>query len=130
MTSEIPKLYSRFKIICNDTPEFFRQKDQYSQKEQLVFLQELYALYVKLQSFFEEDEDLKELGHIVISSNEHIDKTKLTRDLLEQEFDICVSIIYFNLSKDEISSLILFAKSSFLMQQALIVEKIFEKYND
>lgn len=130
MISEISQLFSRFKVICEDAPEFFRQKEQYSLSEQLHFLQELYALYVRLISIFEDDEELKDGGYIILSSNEHIDKTKLTRALIVQEYDVCVSIIFFNLSKDDIQELINYAKSLFLMQQALIVEKIFEKYND
>ncbi|MEY4505171.1 MAG: hypothetical protein RL154_1468 [Pseudomonadota bacterium] len=117
-------------MVCNEAPELFRQKEQYSIKEQLQFLQEFYSLYMRLSAIFDEADDLKDGGHIILSSNEHIDKTKLTRALLDQEYDICVSVIFFNLSKEEIIALVSYAKSVFLMQQALIVEKIFEKYND
>jgi hypothetical protein len=128
--SEISSLFTKFKKCCNDSPEFFRQKEQYSLKEKLQFLYEFYSLYIRLLAIFEEREELKDGAHLTIPSNEHIDKTKLTKALLEQEYDICVSIIFYNLSKDEIAELISYAKSIFLMQQALIVEKIFEKFND
>lgn len=128
--SEISDLYTKFKKCCNDSPEFFRQKEQYSLKEKLQFLYEFYSLYSRLAALLETHEDLKDGGTLMLSPNEHIDKTKLNMALLEQEYEICVSIVFFNLSKDEILDLILYAKSMFLMQQALIVEKIFEKFND
>jgi hypothetical protein len=120
---EIKKRYTKFKDYMEEAGPFFRQKEHYSDEEKIAFIVEFYANYSSFIRLFEEDKELLEGKSVTINS-----KTVLTKRLIEQEFEAAISVIYFNLSKDEILALEDRAKASGGLREALILRKLFEKY--
>jgi hypothetical protein len=82
-----------------------------------------------LIKFFEEDEELKEGKNILLSANSTShSKVSLTKKMLEQEFESAVSVIYFNLTTDEIKQMEESTKKSGRLQESLILRRLFDKY--
>ena len=120
---DIQKKYLKLKEYLDEAGPFFRQKNHYSVDEQIAFITELYAGFATLIRIFEEDLELLEGGSVGMGKG----KTSLTKKLIEQEFDAAISVIYFNLSKEEISLLEERAKTK-SPKDALILRRLFEKY--
>ncbi len=120
---EIKKRYAKFKDYMEEAGPFFRQKEHYSDEEKIAFIVEFYSNYSSFIRLFEEDEELLEGKSVTVNG-----KTVLTKKLIEQEFEAAVSVIYFNLSTDEILALEDRAKASGSPKEALILRKLFEKY--
>ena len=85
-----------------------------------------YASFMSLIAAFEDEEKELEEGKIVSVS---VGKTTLTKKLAEQEFDAAISVIYFNLSKDEIARLEERARNVGNLKEALVIKRLFDKYN-
>jgi len=120
---EIKKRYAKFKDYIEEAGPFFRQKEHYSDEEKIAFIVEFYTNYSSFIRLFEEDEELLDGKSVTVNG-----KTVLTKKLIEQEFEVAVSVIYFNLSTDEISALEDRAKASGDPKEALILRKLFDKY--
>jgi len=121
---DIKKKYAKLKDYIDEAGPFFRQKGHYSSDEQIAFIVEFYANFTALIRIFEEDMELNEGKSVTLG----LGKTVLTKKLLEQEFDATVSVIYFNLSTDEILTLEERAKTKGSPKEALILRRLFEKY--
>ncbi len=122
---EFKKKYQKFKEYIDEAGPFFRQKAHYSADEQIAFIVDFYTSFMGLIRVFEEygteDEENKPLS---IS----IGKINLTKKLAEQEFEAAVSVIYFNLSKEEIINLEEQTKSKSKPKEGLILRRLFEKF--
>jgi len=121
---EIKKKYAKLKDYIDEAGPFFRQKAHYSADEQIAFIVDFYTNFMGLIHLFEENDGENDDKPISIG----IGKTSLTKKLAEQEFESAVSVVYFNLSKDEILALEERAKSGGGLKEALILKRLFEKY--
>jgi hypothetical protein len=121
---EVRKKHAKLKDYIEEAGPFFRQKAHYSSDEQIAFIVDFYANFMSLMRIFEENEPLPDEKPISVN----IGKTVLTKKLAEQEFDAAVSVIYFNLSKEEILSLEDRAKINGNPKDALILRRLFEKF--
>lgn len=123
---EIKKKYQKLKEYIDEAGPFFRQKAHYSSDEQIAFIVDFYTSFMSLIRVFEEHESVPEEATKPISIG--IGKATLTKKLAEQEFEAAVSVIYFNLSKDEIMTLEEKAKSKGSPKEGLILRRLFEKF--
>ncbi len=121
---EIRKKHAKLKDYIEEAGPFFRQKAHYSSDEQIAFIVDFYTNFMSLMRIFEENEPSPDEKPISVN----IGKTVLTKKLAEQEFDAAVSVIYFNLSKEEILSLEDRAKVNGSPKDALILRRLFEKF--
>lgn len=121
---EIKKKHAKLKDYIDEAGPFFRQKGHYSADEQIAFIVDFYTNFMSLILIFEENESINDEKPIAVN----IGKTTLTKKLAEQEFDAAVSIIYFNLSKEEILALEERAKTKGSPKDGLILRRLFEKY--
>ena len=126
---EIQKKYGKFKDYVDEAGPFFRQKGHYSLDEKIAFIADFNRSFNALIKFFEEDEELKEGKNIFLSANSTShSKVSLTKKMLEQEFESAVSVIYFNLTTDEIKQMEESTKKSGRLQESLILRRLFDKY--
>lgn len=123
---EIKRRYVKLKGYIDEAGAFFRHKAHYSLDEQAAFIMNFYASFMSLIAAFEDEEKELEEGKIVSVS---VGKTTLTKKLAEQEFDAAISVIYFNLSKDEIARLEERARNVGNLKEALVIKRLFDKYN-
>jgi len=121
---DIKKKHAKLKDYMDEAGPFFRQKGHYSADEQIAFIVDFYTNFMSLMRIFEENEPANDEKPLVVN----IGKTTLTKKLAEQEFDAAVSVIYFNLSKEEILSLEDRAKSTGNPKDGLILRRLFEKF--
>ncbi len=122
---EIKKKYAKLKDYIDEAGPFFRQKAHYSADEQIAFIVDFYTNFMGLIRLFEESEgDGGDSKPISIG----IGKAALTKKLAEQEFESAVSVVYFNLSKDEILGLEERARNTGGLKEALILKRLFERY--
>lgn len=121
---EIRKKHAKLKDYIEEAGPFFRQKAHYSADEQIAFIVDFYSNFTGLMLIFEENETRLDEKPLAVN----IGKTTLTKKLTEQEFEATVSIIYFNLSKDEIFALEERAKTNGNPKDALILRRLFEKF--
>lgn len=121
---EIKKKHAKLKDYTEEAGPFFRQKGHYSADEQIAFIVDFYTNFMSLILIFEENESVNDEKPITVN----IGKTMLTKKLAEQEFDAAVSVIYFNLSKEEILTLEERAKTKGSPKDGLILRRLFEKY--
>lgn len=121
---EIRKKYIKLKDYIDEAGPFFRQKAHYSIDEQIAFIVNFYTNFMSLMRIFEENEPIPDEKPLTVN----IGKTTLSKKLIEQEFETAVSIIYFNLSKDEILALEERAKTNGNPKDALILRRLFEKF--
>lgn len=121
---DIKKKYGKFKDYIDEAGQFFRQKTHYSADEQIAFIVDFYTNFMSLTRLFEEDEELNEGKSVTLG----LGKIVLTKKLIEQEFEATVSVIYFNLSTEEILALEESAKIKGTPKDALILRRLFEKY--
>lgn len=121
---EIKKKHAKLKDYIEEAGPFFRQKGHYSADEQIAFIVDFYTNFMSLILIFEENESVNDEKPIAVN----IGKTTLTKKLAEQEFDAAVSVIYFNLSKEEILALEERAKIKGSPKDGLILRRLFEKY--
>lgn len=120
---ELKKKYLKLKKYIDEAGPFFRNKTHYSQEEQIAFIVDFYTCFMNLMRVFEEHETAE--GKTVSVG---IGKITLTKKLAEQEFEATVSVIYFNLSKDEIMGLEEKAKMKGAPKEGLILRRLFEKF--
>lgn len=121
---EIKKAYLKLKDYIDEAGPFFRQKANYSHEEQIAFIVDFYTIFVALVKLFEEQQALQENTDKQI--NISVGKVSINKKFVEQEFESAVCVIYFNLSKEDISILEERAKKS--PKESLILKKLFEKY--
>lgn len=122
---EIKKKYQKLKEYIDEAGPFFRQKAHYSSDEQIAFIVDFYTSFMSLIRVFEEYESAAEDARPISVG---IGKATLTKKLAEQEFEAAVSVIYFNLSKEEIIGLEEKAKSKGSPKEGLILRRLFEKF--
>ncbi len=121
---EIKKRYTKLKRYIDEAGSFFRQKGHYSEDEQIAFIVDFYTNFMSLTRIFEENENPDDEKPLAVN----IGKTTLTKKLAEQEFDAAISVIYFNLSKEEILALENRAKANGSPKDGLILRRLFEKF--
>ena len=125
---EIQKKYARFKDYVDEAGPFFRQKGHYSIDEKIAFIADFNRSFNALIKFFEEDEELNEGKNILLNTASSHSKVSLTKKMLEQEFESAVSVIYFNLTENEIKEMEESTKKSGRLQESLILRRLFDKF--
>ena len=128
---DLPQLrhfYKTFKNIADEAGSFFRQKEHYSISEQIDFLLALYKSYMAIELCFESDEELREGKSVTIQAHGDFARTTLDFKHLKDEFETTISIVYFNLSKDDIEGYLNHCKNNSMMQETLIIKRMFERF--
>ncbi len=121
-------LYKTFKNIAEEAGGFFRQKEHYSISEWIDFILALHKSFTALELLFENDEELKSGKSITISPDGDFSKVTLDYKNITDEFETAVSIIYFNLLKQDIEDMFEYCKAKALPRETLILKKLFDKF--
>lgn len=125
---QLKYLYKSFRKLTDEAGSFFRQKDNYSLSERISYLIALYKAYVAIELFFDNSDDLQNGKSVLISTNGDFSKVLLDKKHLRDEFETTISVVYFNLSKQEILEMIGSCKANSMLQQKLVLERMFEKF--
>jgi hypothetical protein len=125
---ELIKLYKNFRKFTDEAGNYFRHKDDYSFQEKIDFILSFYLAFGLLSNFFESDEELKNGKSITITGNGDIGRVKLSLALIQEEFETAISIIYFNLSHDDLDKMSLFCKENLMIREQAVLKKLFGKF--
>jgi hypothetical protein len=120
--------YKTFKKTVEEVGGFFRQKEHYSMHEQISFLLAMHKAYMEVDMFFESDEELREGKSVTISAHGDFSKTTLDIKQLNDEFETAISIIYFNLTNEDINNYLDFCKNNSMLKEAMVIKKLFDKF--
>lgn len=125
---ELRRTYKTFKKISEEAGGFFRQKEHYSLIEQIRFLTALHKSYIELEYVCDSNEDLKDGKTVTLSANGDFSRVTIDKKHILDEFETTVSVIYFNLVKEDIENLLDFCKANALPQEAHVIKRLFEKF--
>ena len=126
--SKLRQLYKSFRNLADEAGVFFRQKENYSISEQIDYLLALYKSYITIESYFDSNAELGDGTVFALQDHGSSTKVAINYKHLAYEFETVISIIYFNLSNEDIELFLLTCKNSSRMQEALIIKKLFGKF--
>jgi translation initiation factor RLI1 len=126
--SELIRLRENFIKFTDEAGSYFRQKDDYSSQERIDFILAFYIAFGLLENFFDSDEELRNGKSITIIGKNNIGRVTLTLALIKEEFETSISIIYFNLSLDDIEKMSVFCKENLMFREQAVLKKLFGKF--
>ena len=127
---KIRQLYKSFRKLADEAGSFFRQKEHYSISEQIDYLLALYKSYITIELYFDSNQELKHGVGFALQDYGNSTRVTINYKHLVDEFETVISIIYFNLSGEDIDMFYSTCKNSSKMQEALIIKKLFGKFLD